>query len=116
MGERVTVELDPEALAAAREAGIDLSDLLTHALRRRLPHLHAASRQEAARRWYEENKEAVDAYNKIVELHLISSSQFRTFRQMPSGIRQAIDGFPPEAVPALIRGMHLAANYKLGFC
>jgi post-segregation antitoxin (ccd killing protein) len=42
MGERVTVEveLDTEALTAAREAGIDLSELLTHALRRRLPNLH----------------------------------------------------------------------------
>ena len=80
MGERVTVELDPEALAAAREAGIDLSDLLTHALRRRLPHLHAASRQEAARRWYEENKEAVDAYNKIVEADgFVFSDGARTF-------------------------------------
>jgi post-segregation antitoxin (ccd killing protein) len=55
MGERVTVELelDTEALAAAREAGIDLSELLTHALRRRLPNLHRGNREEEARRWYQ---------------------------------------------------------------
>jgi post-segregation antitoxin (ccd killing protein) len=36
VGERVTIEVDPEALAAARAAGIDLSQLLAEALRRRL--------------------------------------------------------------------------------
>jgi antitoxin CcdA len=67
MGERVTIELDAETLAAAREAGINLSELLTHALRRRLPNLHAAERAEEARKWYEENKKAVDAVSRMIE-------------------------------------------------
>jgi antitoxin CcdA len=67
MGERVVVELDAESIAAAREAGIDLSELLVHALRRRLPKLHAAEREAEARKWYEENKEAVDATNRMIE-------------------------------------------------
>jgi post-segregation antitoxin (ccd killing protein) len=67
MGERVTLELDSESIAAAKEAGIDLSLLLVEALRRRLPKLHAAKREVAAREWYEENKEAVDAVNKMIE-------------------------------------------------
>jgi antitoxin CcdA len=67
MGERVTIELDSEALDAAREAGIDLSKLLTHALRRRLPNLHAAAREEGARQWYEENKDGIDAYNRLID-------------------------------------------------
>jgi post-segregation antitoxin (ccd killing protein) len=67
MGERVTLELDSESIAAAKEAGIDLSLLLVEALRRRLPKLHAAEREAAAREWYEENKEAVDAVNKMIE-------------------------------------------------
>jgi antitoxin CcdA len=79
MGERVTVELDSEALAAAREAGIDLSELLVQALRRRLAHLHAESREEAARKWYEENKEAVDAYNKMIEANGLFSDGLRKF-------------------------------------
>ena len=79
MGERVTIELDAEAFAAAREAGIDLSELLVQALRRRLPHLHAASREDAARKWYEENKEAVDAYNKMIEANGLFSDGVRTF-------------------------------------
>ena len=79
MGERVVVELEPEALAAARAAGIDLSELLTQALRRRLPSLDTADREEAARKWYEENKEAVDAYNEFVETHGLFSDGMRTF-------------------------------------
>lgn len=80
MGERVTIELDSEALAAAREAGIDLSELLIHALRRRLPKLHAAQRAEEARRWYEENKEAVDEINKMIEQDgFVFSDGARTF-------------------------------------
>jgi antitoxin CcdA len=79
MGERVTIEIDSEALAAARDAGIDLSELLIHALRRRLPNLHAAERAEAARRWYEENKEAIDAYNAMIEAKGLFSDGFRKF-------------------------------------
>jgi len=79
VGERVTIEVDPEALAAARAAGIDLSQLLAEALRRRLPNLDAATREEAARKWYEENKEAIDAYNKLIEEHGLFSDGMRTF-------------------------------------
>ena len=79
MGERVILELDPEALAAAREAGINLSELLAQALRRRLPNLQAVAREEAARTWYEENKEAVDAYNKMIEANGLFSDGIRKF-------------------------------------
>jgi post-segregation antitoxin (ccd killing protein) len=64
---QITLELDDESIAAAKEAGIDLSQLLVRALRRLLPNLYAAERAEASRRWYEENKEAIDAYNKMIE-------------------------------------------------
>jgi post-segregation antitoxin (ccd killing protein) len=60
---KVTVELDVDALAAARAAGVDLSELPNYALRRRLQHLNPAEHEQVARLWYEENKEAVDAYN-----------------------------------------------------
>jgi antitoxin CcdA len=79
MNERVTVELDSKALAAAREAGVDLSELLNHALRRRLPQLNSPEREQAARQWYEENKEAVDAYNEMIETHGLFSDGLRTF-------------------------------------
>jgi antitoxin CcdA len=79
MNERITVELDAEAIAAAREAGIDLSELLSRALRRLLPQLDASESQQAARQWYEENKEAVDAYNEMIEAHGLFSDGVRTF-------------------------------------
>jgi antitoxin CcdA len=80
MGERVTLELDSEALAAAREAGIDLSELLVQALRRRLPNLHASERAEAARRWQQENREAIDAVNRMIEEDgFVFSDGARTF-------------------------------------
>ena len=80
MGERVTIELDSETLAVAREANVDLAELLTHALRRRLPNLHAAERAEEARKWYEENKKAVDAVSRMIEEDgFVFSDGARTF-------------------------------------
>ena len=79
MTKRVTIELDEEAIAAARAANIDLSELLVSALRRRIPTLHAAEREKAAREWYEENKEAIDAYNEFIEQHGLFSDGVRTF-------------------------------------
>ncbi len=79
MNERVTVELDAATLAAAREAGLDLSELLTRALRRHLPQLNSSEREQAAREWYAENKEAVDAYNEMIEKYGFFSDGARTF-------------------------------------
>jgi antitoxin CcdA len=79
MNERVTIELDAETLAAAREAGLDLSELLTRAVRRHLPLPSMAEREQAARAWYEANKEAVDAYNEMIEKHGLFSDGARMF-------------------------------------
>jgi antitoxin CcdA len=79
MGERVTIELDAESIAAAEAAGIDLSQLLVEALRRRLPNLHAAERAELDRRWQEENRQAIEAYNQFIEEHGLFSEGMRTF-------------------------------------
>ena len=62
------------------QAGIDLSQLLTHALRRRLPpKLTDAEREAEAKKWYEENKEAVDAYNELIKKHGLFSDGWRKF-------------------------------------
>jgi post-segregation antitoxin (ccd killing protein) len=79
MGERITVELDSESIAAAKAAGIDLSQLLVEALHRKLPQLHAAEREAAARKWYEENKEAIDAHNQFIATHGLFSDGLRKF-------------------------------------
>jgi antitoxin CcdA len=77
--EKVAVELDSEAIEAAAKAGLDLSQVLLEALYRKLPDLHAAEREQAARKWYEENKEAIDAYNKLIDEHGLFSDGMRTF-------------------------------------
>jgi antitoxin CcdA len=77
--EKVAVELDSEAIEAAAKAGLDLSQVLLEALHRKLPDLHAGEREVAARKWYEENKEAIDAYNKFVDEHGLFSDGMRSF-------------------------------------
>jgi len=79
MTERVTIELDAEAIEAARAANIDLSELMVAALRRRLPGLHATERERAAKEWYEANKAAVDSYNDFVERNGLFSDGIRNF-------------------------------------
>jgi antitoxin CcdA len=79
MNERVTVELDAETLSRARDAGIDLSRVLSQALRRELPPLSEAERKRAAEQWYKENKEAVDASNEYVAKHGLWSDGIRMF-------------------------------------
>lgn len=79
MNERVTLELEATALEAAREAGINLSELLSHALKRRLPQLNPSQQEQAAQRWYDDNKTAVDAYNEMIAAHGLFSDGIRTF-------------------------------------
>jgi antitoxin CcdA len=78
MNERVTVELDAEMLARARAAGLDLSELLTRAVRRVLPP-RDEERKRAAEQWYAENKEAVDSYNEFIAKHGLFSDHVRKF-------------------------------------
>jgi post-segregation antitoxin (ccd killing protein) len=80
MNERVTVELDSETLKRAREAGLDLSDVLTRALRRTLPlQKSEAERKREADAWYAENKAEVDWYNAFVAEHGLFSDSTRKF-------------------------------------
>ena len=80
MSERLIIELDGELIAAAKAAGIDLSQLLLEALRRRLPNLHASERAVLDRRWQEANREAIEAYNQMVEQDgFVFSDGVRTF-------------------------------------
>jgi antitoxin CcdA len=81
MNERVTVELDAETLKQAREAGVDLSVALRRGLRGMLPTPLPTDeeRKRAAQQWYEENKEAVDASNELMEKHGLFSDGARMF-------------------------------------
>ncbi len=66
---KITLELDDDAIAAAKAANIDLSDFLLKALYRYLPNLHASERAEIALTWQEKNREAIESYNRFVEEH-----------------------------------------------
>ena len=78
--EKVALELDREAIEAAKAAGLDLSSLLLEALRRRVPSLHAEERAANARRWREENREAIEAHSRMIEEDgFVFSDGARTF-------------------------------------
>ena len=80
MQEKVTLDLDSEAVHAAEAAGLDLSTVLMEALYRKLPKLHAEQRGELGRRWFEENREAIESINRRVERNgFVFSDGARTF-------------------------------------
>jgi post-segregation antitoxin (ccd killing protein) len=65
--ETVVLELDPEAITAAKAKGLDLSAVLLEALHRRIPELHAEQRAESGRRWREQNRETIVSINRLAE-------------------------------------------------
>jgi post-segregation antitoxin (ccd killing protein) len=80
MTERVVLELDVKVVEAAEQAGLDLSAVLLEALRHRLPRVQADIRREMGARWYAENKEAIEAYNQMIERDgFVFSDGARTF-------------------------------------
>jgi antitoxin CcdA len=78
--ETVTLELDSEAVQAAQAKGLDLATVLLEALYRKIPTLHAEERAEQGRRWLQENREAIESYNRRVESDgFVFSDGARTF-------------------------------------
>jgi len=61
-----------DLLEEARAYKINLSQTLEVALAAEL-------KKEKERRWLEENRAAIDAYNRYVEKHGLFSDRFRTF-------------------------------------
>lgn len=68
----VTMTVERGLLNRAREAGINLSATLTAAL-------DAELRYQAARKWQEENMEALEALNRFHDEHGCFSDEYRTF-------------------------------------
>lgn len=66
------VSIRGDLLAAARDAGLNLSATLERAL---IEELSAAER----RKWREENREAIRAYNEHIEKHGAFSDDVRRF-------------------------------------
>ncbi len=65
-----------DLLEEARAYKINLSQTLEIALAE-------VVKKEKERRWLEENRPAIDAYNRFVEKHGLFSDRFRTFMREP---------------------------------
>ena len=68
----VNVSINSDLLRQARELKINLSKTLEIQLEQVL-------REERARRWQEENREAIEAHNRFVEEHGVFSDRLRHF-------------------------------------
>ncbi|WP_174286750.1 type II toxin-antitoxin system CcdA family antitoxin [Sphingomonas bacterium] len=68
----VNLSIDTGVVAAAREAGINLSQVSELALR-------AAAKVERDRRWREENREWAESVNRWVEEHGLPLEKYRLF-------------------------------------
>lgn len=68
----VNLSVDAELLAKAKEMELNLSATLENVLREK-------TREEEARRWKEESREAIEAYNERVRTHGVWSDGLRRF-------------------------------------
>lgn len=68
----VNLSIDADLLAKAREEAVNLSSLFEEALKESI-------REKEERRWREENKKAIDAYNEFVGEHGVFAEGFRSF-------------------------------------
>ena len=66
------VSVNSDLLRQARELGVNLSATLEK-------ELEEIIRSEARRRWKEENREAIAAFNSHIEKHGSVADKFRTF-------------------------------------
>ncbi|UZK65536.1 type II toxin-antitoxin system CcdA family antitoxin [Sphingomonas sp. M1-B02] len=68
----VNISLDTGIVAFAREAGLNLSQVCEAAIRE-------ATRKEMTRRWQEENRERIDAWNAWIDEHGLPLAEYRQF-------------------------------------
>ena len=68
----VNLSLDAGIVAAAREVGLNLSQVCEAAIRH-------ATKAEQERRWQEDNRAAIEAHNAWVEEHGLPLERYRMF-------------------------------------
>ncbi len=71
--------IDPELLAQAQRLGISAAGMSETRLKLHLQKVDPAGAEERARRWAEENAEAIKAHNAFVEEHGLLSDYLRTW-------------------------------------
>jgi antitoxin CcdA len=73
------IGIDPELLAQAKRLGISVAGMSETQLRLHLQKVDPAGAEERARRWSEENAEAIQEHNRFIEEHGLLSDHLRTW-------------------------------------
>lgn len=73
------IGVDPELLAQAKRLGISTAGMSETQLRLHLQKVDPAGAEERARRWAQENAEAIKEHNAFIEEHGLLSDHLRTW-------------------------------------
>jgi len=73
------IEIEPELLEQAARLGIDVTCVDERTLRLYLQKVDPAGAEARAKRWAEENAEAIEAHRKRVERDGVFGEDFRTW-------------------------------------
>ena len=73
------IGIDPELLAQAKRLEISVAGMSETQLRLHLQKVDPAGAEERARRWAEENAEAIEEHNRFIEEHGLLSDHLRTW-------------------------------------
>jgi antitoxin CcdA len=76
---QVAPGIDPELLAQAEKLGISVAGMSETQLRLHLQKVDPAGGEERARRWAEENAEAIAEHNRFIEEHGPFGAEWRTW-------------------------------------
>ena len=71
--------IDPDLLAKAQEAGVEVDAVLNNALREAVRRLDTAGADARAAKWAEENAEAIADYNRRIRERGVFSDGIRTW-------------------------------------
>jgi antitoxin CcdA len=75
----LNIGIDPELLAQAERLGIDVAGLSETALRLHLQKVDPKGAEARARRWAEENAEAIKVFNERIERDGVFGDDLRTW-------------------------------------
>lgn len=75
----LNIGIDPELLAQAARLGVAVSGMDERQLRLHLQKIDPAGAEARAKRWAEENAEAIKIHNEFVEKHGCFGEEFRTW-------------------------------------
>ncbi|WP_309628089.1 type II toxin-antitoxin system CcdA family antitoxin [Brevundimonas sp.] len=75
----LNIGIDPELIEQAQRLGISIAGMDERALRLHLQKVDPAGAEARAKRWAEENAEAIKEHNRFVEEDGLLSDHFRTW-------------------------------------